>query len=150
MFWYAEELKTQICVFDITLHNRECLFSRLPLHLLHLVHEVEVGLIKVMDTDVTVLTTGCVAGSLGVARNSVERTEMASDTSDLIFKDFVVESSLKLSLSGRCGCDITRLLATPENDEVLLRRDGTGVEGGIGNVGLEDLEGVCLDELSKH
>lgn len=102
-----------------------------------------------VDTDVTILTTGSVTRSLGVASDRVEGTEMASDTSDLVFEDFVVESSLELSLPGGCGCDSTRLLTTSEDDEVLFRRDRAGVEGSIGNVGLEDLEGVCLDELSK-
>lgn len=125
------------------------LHHRPLLHLLHLVLEVEVGLIKVVDTDVTVLTAGSVAGSLGMAGNGVERAEMTADASNLVFEDFVVEAGFELSLSAGGPCDITRLLATTEDDEVLLCCDSARVQGSVRNVGLEDLEGVGLDELGR-
>lgn len=58
--------------------------SRLPVQVfpLDLVHEVEVALVEVVDTDVTVLTTGCVTlagrirsdGVLGGMRVSIRDT----------------------------------------------------------------------------
>jgi hypothetical protein len=68
-------------------------------------------------------------------------------TSNLVLEDLVEESSLELSLPCSGGSDSTRLLSSSKNDEVLLRGDSGGVEGRIGLVGLEDFEGVGLDQL---
>lgn len=74
---------------------------------------------------------------------------MASDASNLVLKDLVEKSGLEFSLPGRCGGDIASLLSSSKDDEILPCGDGGRVEGGIGLVGLEGLEGVGFDELSK-
>lgn len=100
-----------------------------------------------MNTDVTVLTTGRISGAEGVAGDRVEGSEMSTDTSNLVFEDLVIESCFELSFSCRGGGDITGFLATAENDKVLASGDGGGVEGSVGHVGLEDFEGVGLNQL---
>jgi hypothetical protein len=72
---------------------------------------------------------------------------VSSHTSNLVLEDLVEESCLKLSLPHRRGGDITSLLSSSQNDEVLLCGDGSRVEGGVGLVGLEDVEGLGLNEL---
>lgn len=116
---------------------------------LDLVHEIEVGLVKVVDTDVTVLTTGGVCGTGGVHVDGVEGTEVTTDTANLVFEDLVVEAGLELTLTGRGGCDIHGGLTTTQDNVVLLSGNGSRVEGGIGDVGLEDGEVACRNELER-
>lgn len=72
---------------------------------------------------------------------------MATDTADLLLEDLVVETGLELTLTGRGPGDIHGSLTTTENDEILLRRDGGAVQGGISDVSLENLEVLGGDEL---
>lgn len=64
-------------------HIRSLLPRLLPLNL---VHEVEVWLVEVVDTNVSVLTTGGVCGACGVNIDSVKGTEVATNAAALIFK----------------------------------------------------------------
>ncbi len=50
--------------------------------------EVEVGLVEDVDSNVTVLTTWCVAGSVGMEHDTVDGTEVTFHTREL----FVVEN----------------------------------------------------------
>jgi hypothetical protein len=115
---------------------------------LNLVHEVEVGLVEVVNTDVTVLTTGGIGGTGGVDIDGVKGTEVTTDTANLVFEDLVVEAGLEFTLAGGGGCDIHGGLTTTENHVVLLGGDGGGVEGSVGGVGLEDVEVASGQELS--
>ena len=66
------------------LHHIPYLLPRLlPLDL---VHEVEVCLVKVVDTNVSVLTTGGVCGACGVNIDGVKGTEMATNAAAFIFE----------------------------------------------------------------
>ena len=103
-----------------------------------------------MNTHVTVLSSGTIAGASRVHGNSVERTEMTTDTADLVLEDLVVESGLEFTLAGGCRCDVHGGLATTENDVFLLWRDGSGVEGGIGWIGLHDGEIAGRDDLGVY
>lgn len=103
-----------------------------------------------VDTHVTVLTTGAVHVSERADGDVVERTEVTSDTANLLLKDLVVETGFELSLTGRGGCDIHGGLTTTENDVVLDGSDGCAVERGICDVGLEDLEVIGGDELWRE
>ena len=85
-------------------------------------------------------------GSCG-GTHSVQRSEVATNTSDLVLKNLMEEPRLELSLSGGCGGDITGLLSSPEDDKVLSRGEGGRVERGIGLVGLESSKGVGFDQL---
>lgn len=84
---------------------------------LNLVSEVEVSLVELMYTNVAIFAAACVALALGVNCYGVcgvsitgrhgqgegeitEGAEMASNTTDFLFKDLVVESSFELSLPG--------------------------------------------------
>jgi hypothetical protein len=132
----------------ISVHLFKPSFRLLPQLLpLNLVHEIEVGLVEVVDTDVTVLTTGGVCGAGGVHVDGVEGTEVTTDTANLVFEDLVVEARLELTLTGRGGCDIHGGLTTTEDNVVLLSGNGSRVEGGIGDVGLKDGEVAGRNEL---
>jgi hypothetical protein len=102
----------------------------------------------VVHTHVTVLAAGAVALARGVDGDVVERAEVATHTADLLFEDLVVEAGLELTLARGCGGDVHGGLATAE-DNVVLRvgGDGGGVEGGVGDVGLEDFHGVGVVQL---
>jgi hypothetical protein len=117
---------------------------------LDLVHEVEVALVEVVDTDVAVLTTAGVALARGIGGDGVEGTEVASHAADLVLEDLVVESSLKLTLASRGLGDFHGGLATSEDDKVLLGGDGGAVERCVGRVVLEDLEVLGGDELQME
>ncbi len=114
---------------------------------LHLVQEIKVALVEVVDTNVTVLTTRAVALAGGVGGDGVEGTEVTTDTANLVLEDLVVETGLELTLAGRGTGDIHGGLTTTEDDEVLLGCDCSAVEGGVGGVGLDDLEVTGTDEL---
>lgn len=93
-----------------------------------------------MHTDVSILSARSVGSSVGMDGNGVQRTEVASDTTDLVLKDLVVETSLEFTLTSRCRRDFHRGLTSTEDDIVLLRCDGSGVERSVGNVGFKDGE----------
>jgi hypothetical protein len=102
----------------------------------------------VVDTDITVLSSGCVTLAGGVYGDVVERSEVTSHSANLLFEDLVVESGFEFTLAGRCGGDIHGGLTTTEDDEILLCRHRSRVKWGIGNVGLEYLEITGVDNLS--
>jgi hypothetical protein len=134
----------------ISVHLFSTFFRLLPQLLpLNLVHEIEVGLVEVVDTDVTILTTGGICGTGGVHVDGVEGTEVTTDTANLVFEDLVVEAGLELTLTGRGCCDIHSGLTTTQNNVVLLGGNRSRVEGGIGDVGLEDGEVACRNELER-
>lgn len=72
---------------------------------------------------------------------------MATNTTNLLFENLVVESRLKLSLSGGSGRDVHGGLSTTQNDKLLLWRDSSAVEGGVCVVCLENLEVAGRDQL---
>jgi len=111
----------------------------LPLPL-NLIHEVEIALVELVHTNVTVLTSTGIALAGGVGSDGIEGTEVATHATNLVLKDLVVKTSLELALSGRGGCDIHGGLATTEDDEILLGGNRGAVEGSIGGVRLHDLE----------
>lgn len=100
-----------------------------------------------MHTGVTVLSSRAVHCSERADGDVVERTEVTSDTANLLLEDLVVETGFELSLAGRGGGDVHGCLTTAEDDVVLDGSDGCAVEGSVCDVGLEDFEIVCGDEL---
>ena len=100
-----------------------------------------------VDTDVTVLTTGGVCGTGRVDVNGVEGSEVATDTANLVFEDLVVEAGLEFTLAGGGGGDIHGGLTTTENHVFLLWCHAGSVEGSVGGVGLEDGEVAGGHEL---
>lgn len=73
---------------------------------------------------------------------------MTADSANLILEDLVVESRLELSLSRRGTGDIHSGLTTTEDDKVLLGSDSCAVQGGIGDVSLENLKVLGGNKLS--
>ena len=133
-----------------TLHD-PCLLQvclLLSLFPLHFVHKVKVALVEVVYTNVTILSTTAVSGALGVNCDVVERTEVASDTANLLAEDLVVETSFELSLTGAGRGDIHGCLSTTENYVVLDGGDGGAVERRVGDVCLEHLEAVGSRDLN--
>lgn len=116
---------------------------------LNLVVEVEVALVEVVNSHVSVLSAAGVALACGVSSDGVEGTEMASHTANLVFEHLVVETGLELTLTGRSSGDIHSGLTTTEDDEVLLGGNGGAVEGCVGYVGLKDLEVAGRNELDE-
>jgi hypothetical protein len=116
---------------------------------LDLVVEVEVALVEVVNSHVSVLSAAGIALACRVGGNSVEGTEVTSDTADLVLENLVVETSLELTLTGRGSGDIHSGLTTTKDDEVLLGGDGGTVERCVGYVSLEDLEVASRDELGS-
>jgi hypothetical protein len=114
---------------------------------LNLKLEIKVGLVEVVDTDVTILTTRGVASTERRDGDVVERTEMASDTANLLFEDLVVEAGFELSLTGAGGGDVHGGLTTSDDHVVLDGCDGGRVEGCVGNVCLHDFERLGVHEL---
>lgn len=85
--------------------------------------------------------------NLGRQRQTYQRTEVATDTANLLFENLVVEPRLKLSLPGGCSCDVHGGLSTTQNDKLLLWRNSSTVEGGVCVICLENLEVAGRDEL---
>ena len=127
-----------------TLYGINDLHPRFPFHL---ELEVKVRLVKVMHTCITVLSSTAVHCAGGTDGDVVERTEMASDTANLLLEDLVVEAGLELSLSCRSCRHVHGGLTTSEDDIVFDRGDGGAVERSVGDVRLEDLEVLCGEEL---
>ena len=100
-----------------------------------------------VNTNVTVLTTGGVGGAGRVDSDSVEGTEVATDTANLVFEDLVVETSLEFTLTSGGSSDIHSSLTTTKNHVFLLRRNSSAVEGSVGNIGLKDGEVTAGNEL---
>lgn len=114
---------------------------------LDLIHEIEIRLVKVVHTHVTVLSATAVPSSLGVDSDIVEGTEMAPDSSNLLHKKLVVEPRFELSLS-RAGCgDVHGCLTSSKDHKVLHGRDSGAVEGSVGGVCLENLKVIRGDQL---
>lgn len=116
---------------------------------LNLVVEVEVALVEVVDTDVTVLTSTSVGAASRVSGNGVEGTEVATDTANLVFEDLVVESSLESTLATGSGGDFHGGLTTSEDDKVLLGGNGGAVKGSVCRVCLKGGEIASRDELGS-
>lgn len=114
---------------------------------LNLECEIKVRLVKLVHTDISVLSARRVSLSGWVDCDGVERSEVATHTADLLLKDLVVETRLELSLACRGGGDVHGGLSSSEDDKVLLWCDGCRVEWGIGDVGLHDLEVGGIDNL---
>lgn len=72
---------------------------------------------------------------------------MTTYTTNLLGEDLVVETRFELTLAGRGGCDVHGGLSSSEDDVVFYGGDGGAVEGCVGDVGLEDVEGLDIDEL---
>jgi hypothetical protein len=93
-----EEFHLPLSVLTSASHpKRRCMHSsenvkplqiRLLLRILslHLIHEVEVGLIELMHTNVAVLSTTAIASSLWVYSNVIQRAEMSPNTTDLFLE----------------------------------------------------------------
>lgn len=103
-----------------------------------------------MYTSVTILTTRAVHGTKRADCDVVERTEVTSDTTNLLLENLVVEASFEFSLTSRGSGNIHGCLTTTKNDVVLDGSDGGAVEGSICDIGFEDFEVICSDELWRE
>ena len=100
-----------------------------------------------MNANVAVLRAAGVALAGGIGRDGVEGAEMATHTTDLVLKDFVVEAGFKLTLTGGGAGDVHGGLSTAEYDKVLVGSDGGAVEGCIAGIGFENFEIASRKEL---
>ncbi len=77
----------------------------------------------------------------------VERPKVSPDTANFILEDFMIESSLELSLPRTRRRDVPRFLTAAKDNKILLWRDGSCVQRSIGDICFEDLQGVCINDL---
>ena len=140
LFWYPLVQTLQVRLLLLLL----LLLRRLPLHL---VLEVKVRLIEVVHAHVSVLTTRAVRSTLRVHGHVVQRTEVTTYTADFLGEDLVVETGFEFTLSGGGGCDIHGGLSSSEDDVLFYGGDGGAVEGCVGDVGLQDVEGLDVEKL---
>lgn len=124
-----------------------CLLHAVHVLSLDLVSEIKVALVKVVHTDVTVLTTTGVAPAGRVGGDGVKRTEVTTNTADFVLEDLVVETSLEFTLASGGSGDFHGGLTTTKDDKVLLGGNGCAVERGIAGVRLEDFEVAGGKEL---
>jgi hypothetical protein len=96
---------------------------------------------------VTVLSSTAVSGALGMYGDVVEGTEVTTDTANLLHEDLVVEARFELSLAGRGGGDVHGGLSSSKDNVVFDGGDGGAVEGRVGDVGLQNVELLNVDEL---
>lgn len=122
---------------------------RLRLLPLDLVQKVKVWLVKVVDTHVSVLTTTAVAGALRVYSDVVERSEVATDTANLLHEDLVVEAGFEFTLACGGGGDVHGGLSSTEDNVVFYGGDGGAVEGCVGDVRFENIELFDIDKLEE-
>lgn len=100
-----------------------------------------------MHAHITVLTTGCISGTLGMNADGVERPEVTTHTTNFILEDLVVETGFEFTLTSGGRGDIHGGLTTTQNHVVFLGGDDGAVEGRVGNVGFEDSEVTGGNEL---
>lgn len=97
--------------------------------------------IKVVNTDITILSSTGKGATVGVDGNGVDGSEMSTDTSNLLLEDLVPESALEFTLSAAGCCDIHGLLSSSDNNKLLvLGHDGCRVKGSVSGVCLENLQ----------
>jgi hypothetical protein len=114
---------------------------------LHLVHEIKICLIEMMHPYISILATTRISTPLRIRGDRIERTKMAFHAPNFIFKDLVVKTRLKFTLA-RGGCRHVGGGLTPSEDhEIFFRRDGRGIQRGIGRVSFENFEIAGGDEL---
>lgn len=76
----------------------------------------EVVFVKVMNADVSILTTTCITSAIRLKRKRVDRTEMALQLGDFIFKDSVEKTSFESTGTSRSGRHIPCILTTSQYD----------------------------------
>lgn len=72
---------------------------------------------------------------------------MTPNTTNLVFKNLVIEPSLEFTLSLRGSSDISGLLTTSEDNKVLLGSESGGVEGGVSDESFENFKVVYVHNL---
>lgn len=72
---------------------------------------------------------------------------MTSNSANFLFENLVVESGFEFTLSSRSLCDTHSILATSENNKFLLGSYGSAVEGSVGDVCLQNLQVLRINEL---
>lgn len=94
-----------------------------------------------MHAHIAIFAPARIASPLWVHGDGVQRAEMSLDSPDFILKNAVVKSSFEFALSGGRGGDVHGGLATAEDDEGFLRGYSGGVDGRVGDIGFQELEG---------
>mmetsp|Transcript_101084 Transcript_101084/g.257112 ORF Transcript_101084/g.257112 Transcript_101084/m.257112 type:complete len:342 (-) Transcript_101084:2-1027(-) len=99
-----------------------------------------------VDTHITVLTSGNEAFAIATPRQSVHRSEVTLYTADLLAEHHVPKNGLELARRAGCRRDILGILATTHQDVVLgiflcivQRRNSSIVEWSVGLEGFDEL-----------
>src|ERR1700760_651521 len=100
-----------------------------------------------MQAYISIFASGRVALASWIDRYIIQRPKVTPYSSDLIFKNFVIETSFEFTLSGTRGRDIHRSLPTSENDIVFDWSNCRAVQWGVGCVCLKNIEVIGGDEL---
>jgi len=105
--------------------------------LLHLIHEIKVSLVKVMYPHVSILTTARITSTLGIRCDGIQWSKMTFHPTNLILEYPVVKARFEFALPRRGSGHVHGGLTTSKDNKVFLGRDGCGVQGRIGDVGLQ-------------
>merc|ERR1712106_384365 len=99
-----------LCSIEWSYHVKVVTFKSLKVEL-----EVEVGLVKLMNSNITILTSASITPAVRVELDGVNRTEMSLDTTKLLFEEQMEESSIELPNPCASSCDIHSFLSTTQN-----------------------------------
>lgn len=83
---------------------------------LNFIHKIKISRIKFVNPYISIFTTTSVPCSLGMYCYCVQRSKVASDSTDFVFKDFMVEACFEFSLTGLSGGYIPCFLTSSEDD----------------------------------
>lgn len=127
---------------SVLLHGFSVLAAFLSSHSLsfNLIHEIEIALIEMVHSDVSILSTTSISIALRVDCDCVQRTKVTSNSSDLVFENLVVKSCFEFALSCGCSGDIHGCLSASKNDKIFPRGYCSCIQWCISNEILQDLE----------
>merc|ERR1719383_871704 len=109
--------------------------------------KVKVLWVKVVNPNVSVLSSTAVTLSIRVERHTVDGTEMTFDPAKLLFIGCMEEPGLKLADPGGGSCDLHGLLTTSHHHMIHNGRDGSRVDGSLCLEGLDVIQGSGVKQL---
>lgn len=78
--------------------------------------EIEVILVELVHSNVTVFTTASVAFAIGMERQRVDGTEVALDAGEFLLENQMEEASIELANTSRCRCYVHGFLTTSQHN----------------------------------
>ena len=76
----------------------------------------KIGLVEIVQPNVTVFSSGCISHSVRVKLDRVDGAEMALNPAEFLFENHVEKAGVELANSGRCRGHVHGLLTSTEDD----------------------------------